>query len=157
MPDTMAVIRQAFKDIGDDELDMLCRVAALRTYPVGQVLCHEGELEHVFYIVADGQVAITHRLSANEERLITLRNAGGFFGEMALIEHKPRSASARTVAETTVLEISEEAFNTLLTQSPAMALSMIRSITANLRAADQGAISDLSRKNVELARAYEEL
>jgi len=157
MPDTLAVIRQAFKDISDDELDMLCRVAALRTYAAGQVLCHEGELEHVFYIVADGQVAITHRLSASEERLIAQRGAGAFFGEMALIEHKPRTASVRAVAETTVLEISEDAFNTLLTQSPAMALSMIRSITANLRTADQAAISDLARKNVELARAYEDL
>ena len=157
MPDTMAVIRQAFKDISDAELEKLCQVAALRTYPAGQVLCHEGELEHIFYIVAEGQVAITHRLSDSEERLITLRVAGGYFGEMALIEHKPRSASVRTITETTVLEISEEAFNTLLVQSPAMALSMIRAITANLRAADQGAITDLSHKNVELARAYEEL
>jgi sigma-B regulation protein RsbU (phosphoserine phosphatase) len=157
MPDTMAVIRQAFKDISDDELEMLCRVAALRTYPVDQLLCHEGEIEHTFYIIADGQVAITHRLSASEERLITLLSPGGFFGEMALIERKPRSASVRTVAETTVLEISEDAFNDLLTQSPAMALSMIRYITANLRAADHAAIIDLAQKNSELARAYEEL
>jgi sigma-B regulation protein RsbU (phosphoserine phosphatase) len=157
MPDTTAVIRQAFKNISDDELEMLCRLAALRTYPAEYVLCHEGEIEHTFYIVADGQVAITHRLSANEERLITLLSPGGFFGEMALIERKPRSASVRTVAATTVLEISEEVFNDLLVQSPSMALSMIRYITANLRAADHAAIIDLSRKNVELARAYDEL
>lgn len=153
----MAVLRQAFKEISDAELEMLCRVAALRTYPADHLLCREGEIEHTFYIVADGQVAITHRLSANEERLITLLSPGGFFGEMALIERKPRSASVRTVAETTVLEISEDMFNDLLAQSPAMALSMIRYITANLRAADHAAIIDLSQKNSELARAYEEL
>jgi sigma-B regulation protein RsbU (phosphoserine phosphatase) len=157
MPDTMAVLRQAFKDISSAELETLCRVAALCSYPAEHLLCHEGEIEHTFYIVADGSVAITHRLSANEERLITLLQPGGFFGEMALIEHKPRSASARTVAETTVLEISEEVFNDLLRQSPTMALSMIRTITANLRASDRAAIIDLSHKNVELAKAYDEL
>jgi phosphoserine phosphatase RsbU/P len=157
MPDTVAVIRQAFKEISDSELDMLCRVAELRRYPADHLLCREGELEHTFYIVADGQVAITHRLSEKEERLITLLSPGEFFGEMALIEHKPRSASVRTVADTTVLEISEEVFNSLLHQSPSVALSMIRYITANLRAADHAAIIDLAQKNVELAKAYDEL
>ena len=157
MPDTMAVIRQAFKEISDAELETLCRVAALRTYPIDTLLCREGEIEHTFYIVADGQVAITHHLSAKEERLIALLSPGDFFGEMALIEHKPRSASVRTVTIATVLEISEEVFNSLLRQSPAMALSMIRYITANLRAADQAAIMDLAQKNTELAKAYEEL
>jgi sigma-B regulation protein RsbU (phosphoserine phosphatase) len=157
MPDTMAVIRQAFKEMSDAELETLCRVAALRAYPAGYVLCHEGEIEHTFYIVAEGQVAVTHRLSAKEERLITLVSPGGFFGEMALIEHKPRSASVRAQADTSVLEVSEDAFNNLLGQSPAMALSLIRYITANLRAADHAAIIDLSQKNTELARAYEEL
>src|SRR5258708_34431717 len=117
MPDTMAVIRLAFNDISDAELEMLCRVAALRTYPAEQVLCHEGELEHTFYIVAAGQVAISHRLSPNEERLITLLSPGGFFGEMALLEHKPRSAPARAGSETTVREVSEAGCNSLMAAS----------------------------------------
>ena len=150
-------IRQAFKGISDAELEALCSVAQLRTYPEGQVLVREGETEHVFYIVAAGQVAITHRLGPSQERLIAVRRPGEYFGEMALIENKPRSASATAVAETTVLEITEEVFNEFLAKSPGMALSMIRHITANLRTADQAAIKDLSQKNAELAKAYDEL
>jgi serine phosphatase RsbU (regulator of sigma subunit) len=157
LSDTAALIRRAFRDLTPAELEALCRVAELKTYSENQVLCHEGEIEHVFYIVADGQVAISHRLSPTEDRLITLRHPGEFFGEMALIEHKPRAATARTLAPTTVLEISEEVFNNLLHDSPNMALTMIRSITANLRTADQATIVDLSHKNVELAKAYDEL
>ncbi len=150
-------IRQAFKDISEDELAALCSVAAPRTYPQGQVLVHEGEIEHVFYIVASGQVAITHRLGPAQERLIAVRHPGEYFGEMALIENKPRSASATTLTEASVLEITEEVFNDFLSKSPGMALSMIRHITANLRTADQAAIKDLSLKNAELAKAYDEL
>jgi len=157
MLDTANVIRQAFKGISTDELDALCKVAQVRTYPGGQLLIREGEIEHVFYIVADGQVAITQRLEPEGERLLALRKAGEFFGEMALIESKPRSATARTVSDTTVLEISEEIFNDFLRGSPTMALGMIRRITANLRAADKAAIAELSQKNIELAQAYEEL
>jgi len=157
MVDAAAVIREAFKDISSEELDALCQVAHVRTYPGGHVLIREGETEHVFYIVADGQVAITQKLAPVGERLLALRQPGEFFGEMALIESKPRSASARTVADTTVLEISEETFNDFLRGSPNMALGMIRRITANLRAADKAAIAELSQKNIELERAYRDL
>ncbi len=150
-------IRQAFKDISDAELDALCSVAQVRTYPAGQVLVREGEVEHVFYIVADGQVAITHQLGPTQQRLIAVRNPGEYFGEMALIENKPRSASATTLTEASVLEITEDVFNDFLAKSPGMALSMIRHITANLRNADQAAIKDLAQKNAELAEAYEDL
>ena len=157
MLDTRTVIRLAFHDVSNAEIEALCQVAQLRRYEPDQVLCHEGEIEHTFYIVADGQVAITHRLSDNEQRLITLLHPGQFFGEMALIEQKPRAASVRTTAHTTVLEISEDVFNNLLRDSPSIALTMIRQITANLRKSDQAAIGDLSQKNRELAKAYDEL
>jgi sigma-B regulation protein RsbU (phosphoserine phosphatase) len=157
LPDIRAYIRRAFNDVSEAEIEALCQVAELRRYPPDHTLCHEGELEHVFYILGDGQVAITHRLADDEERLISLLHPGQFFGEMALIEQKPRTASVRTTADTTVLEISEEVFNQFLRDSPAMALSMIRHITANLRSSDQAAIIDLSQKNRELAKAYDEL
>jgi sigma-B regulation protein RsbU (phosphoserine phosphatase) len=157
MVDTAEVIRQAFKDIEDAELRALCQVAETREYPVGTVLCHEGEIEHVFYIVVDGEVSITHRLGPGQQRLIGVRRSGDFFGEMALIEHKPRAATVTTLAPTTVVELSEEVFNDWLARSPRLALSLIRRITANLRATDKSVIADLSEKNAELARAYEDL
>jgi serine phosphatase RsbU (regulator of sigma subunit) len=157
MPDVANVIRSAFGDISAEEVEALCQVAAVHRYPAGTVLCREGETEHVFYIVADGQVAISQRLAPAGERLLALRQPGEFFGEMALIENKPRTATARTVADSTMVEITEDTFNDFLRSSPNMALRMIRHVTANLRTADQAAIAELSQKNVELAAAYEDL
>jgi phosphoserine phosphatase RsbU/P len=157
MSDPATIIRQAFGNISAEELAALCRVAHVAEYPPGHVLCQEGELEHVFYIVADGQVAITQRIGHAGERLLALRQPGEYFGEMALIENKPRTATVRTVGDATLLEITEDDFNQFLHTSPNMALSMIRSITANLRRADQAAIGELVQKNIELAKAYDEL
>jgi serine phosphatase RsbU (regulator of sigma subunit) len=157
MPTPADTIRIAFKDIGDAELEALCTVAEPRTYPKGHRLVREGEIEHVFYIVAEGEVAITHKLEDGLERLIAVRRPGEYFGEMALIEHKPRTASVTTLTEASVLEIHEDVFNDFLSRSPGMALGMIRHVTANLRTADQAAIHDLSQKNAELAQAYHDL
>jgi serine phosphatase RsbU (regulator of sigma subunit) len=55
------------------------------------------------------------------------------------------------------VEITEDTFNDFLRNSPAVALRLIRHITANLRTADQAAIAELSQKNTELAEAYEDL
>jgi serine phosphatase RsbU (regulator of sigma subunit) len=157
MPDCAAIIQYAFKGVTDEEVEAMCRVAELRTYPAGYVLCREGAIEHIFYIVVEGQVAITKLLGADEQRVLALRGAGEFFGEMALVEHQPRSATITTLVETSVLEISEEAFNDFLEHSPSVALSLIRRLTANTRATNEATIADLTRKNVELAKAYEEL
>ena len=157
MSDPASIIRYAFKGVTDEEVEALCRVTEMKTYPAGHTLCYEGALEHIFYIVAEGQVAITKQLGLTEQRILAMRGAGEFFGEMALIERQPRSATITTLVETTVLEISEEVFNQFLEHSPSMALSMIRRLTANTRATNEATISDLTRKNEELRKAYDDL
>jgi serine phosphatase RsbU (regulator of sigma subunit) len=151
------IIQRIFAGLAPDHLRELSQAADLRNYAPGVVLCHEGELEHTFYIIVDGQVKVTRRMDSGEDRQLANLGSGSFFGEMALIENKPRSGTCTTVEPTSVLEISEELFDSLLERSPSVALAMVRRISANLRASDQAAIADLSQKNVELAKAYAEL
>src|SRR3972149_2641836 len=126
MPAAAAIVRRAFPGVSDQAVEALCAVASMRTYPPGHTLCHEGEIEHIFYIVAEGQVAITQKLGDDEQRVLAIRHPGEFFGEMALIEHKPRTA-------------------------------IIQRFVSNVRAAGQNTIADLTRKNEELRKAYEDL
>jgi serine phosphatase RsbU (regulator of sigma subunit) len=156
MAEPATILKKAFAGISDQELDALCRVVTPRSYPPAYRLCVEGAVEHTFYVVAEGQVAITQSLGS-EKRVLALREPGEFFGEMALIDNKPRTASVTTLVETTVLEVSEEAFNEFLTHSPNIALALIRRLSANSRASNEATIADLTRKNQELAKAYEDL
>lgn len=157
MTDKAELIRKVFEGLADSEVAEVSAAAVENTYPVGTVLCREGNIENTFYIVADGLVAVTLRLQDGGTRQLSQRGAGQFFGEMALIESKPRAATVVTTAETSVLEISERDFNGLLMKNPKVAMALLRGITANLRASDQASIADLSRKNVELAKAYADL
>ncbi len=157
MADANAIVRRAFPGVSDDEVNALCQVADIKTYPPGTTLVNEGQVEHTFYIVAEGQVAITKRLGDNEAQVLAMRHAGEFFGEMALIEHKPRTASITSLVETTVLEISEDDFQRLLGANPNMAMAMIQRFVANVRAVNDASVNDLTRKNDELRKAYEDL
>lgn len=157
MPDPAVIIKQAFRGINQEEVEALCNAVQMLTYPASHTLCHEGEIEHVFYILAEGQVAITQKVGDTDERTIAVLNPGDFFGEMGLIESKPRAASITTLVPSTVLEITEDVFNEFLGHSTNVAMAMIRRITSNLRSSDQASIADLSRKNTELKKAYEDL
>jgi len=151
------IVRQAFPGIKDDDVAAFMNAAAVHTYPPDHVLCREGELEHTFYIMVDGQAEITQKLGDGSKRVISTRQPGEFFGEMAVIERLPRTATVSTLAKSTVLEVSEDAFQELLSQSPSLALAMIRRFISNVRASGRATITDLTKKNEELRKAYDDL
>src|SRR4026208_2028776 len=125
--DKVSLLRLAFKGLEENELQEMAKLTEIRTYPAEYVLCHEGAYEEVFYIVADGQVAITKKLIEGEdERLLRLGGKGDMVGEMALIQNAPRAATVRTVTECTVLEMEKSDFETILSRSPRMAIDIIR-------------------------------
>jgi serine phosphatase RsbU (regulator of sigma subunit) len=156
-PDIAVIVRQAFPGVTEADVQALTAAAVVQDYPADHVLCHEGEIEHIFYIIADGQAEISQKLGTGEKRVLTTRNPGEFFGEMALIEKKPRTATVATLTRATVLEISEDEFQSLLSASPQLAMAMIRRFVSNVRASGQATIADLTHKNEELRRAYEDL
>jgi serine phosphatase RsbU (regulator of sigma subunit) len=156
-PDYTTILRQAFPGVTEDDVAALMEAAVAQTYPPEHVLCHEGEIEHVFYILAEGQAEISQKLGDGSQRHITMRQPGEFFGEMALIEKKPRAATVTTRSKVWVLEVSEDVFQELLTARPTLALAMVRRFVANVRASDRTAITDLTKKNAELRQAYEDL
>ena len=67
--------------------------------------------------------------------------AGAFFGEMALLDHAPRSASVRTLEPATLAALSRRDFMSLLQASPDLALSLIQELTRRLRDTDDQATS----------------
>jgi len=146
--DKVSLLRLAFTGLSDDELQEMATVTHLSAYPPDHVLCHEGAYEDLFYILADGNAVTTKHISEEEgERVLRMAGKGDFFGEMALIQNAPRSATVRTTTDCTVLEMGKKDFETMLSRSPRMAISIIRSTLDRMRANDQMAIQDLQRTN----------
>jgi phosphoserine phosphatase RsbU/P len=154
---TTFVLKKLFKRLSPADIDTLRQVATPQHYPAGAVLCRQGEVEKVFYVLRHGTVKVTQRLSDTEEIPIALRNSGEFFGEMALVDDSPRSASVSAVTAVDVLEIDETTFKHVLQASPELAMLLLNNALTSLRNNMQRQLSDLQQKNAELRRAYAEL
>ncbi len=154
---TTAIIRQALVGLDEETLQLLRRVAKRMEYPPNTTLCHQGEVEHVFYVVVKGNVAVIRVLEDGEERILNMVGKNGYFGEMGLIDDSPRAANCVTISPTTVLEVTEEAFDEFVKNSPPLANLLLQRILSNARNLDRIYIEDLQNKNEALEKAYTDL
>jgi len=146
--DKVALLRLAFKGLEDAELEEMADLTEIRTYLADHVLCHEGAYEDVFYIIADGNVAISKKMGDGEEdRILRVSGRGDMVGEMAMIQNVPRAATVRATTECTVLEMEKRDFETILSRSPRMAMDIIRITLDRIRSNDQMMIADLQKTN----------
>lgn len=151
------IIPRAFPGITPSEVEELIANCRINTYPAGTVLCHENQVERVFYMILEGEAEVSKAVSASESRLLKTLDVGDFFGEMALIHNAPRAATVAARSRLVVLELDQSGFNQVLQHSSSIALAMVREISNRLRQNDEMAIEDLRMRAGELADAYQKL
>ncbi len=100
--------------------------------PAGTVLFHEGDKGEEMFIIQSGKVKISKRIRGVEKTLATL-DKGEFFGEMAILNDKPRSASAETIEECDMLVIDRKTFDTLIRGNVEIAVRFIKRLADRLR------------------------
>ncbi len=102
------------------------------TLPPQAKIFSEGETGDAMYLVESGRVRV---FEGKPGHTTTLKEfgLGEFFGEMALVDDKPRSASAETLEETTLLVITKESFDSMVLQNPSMALILIQALSERIR------------------------
>ena len=103
-----------------------------RSYKAGEVIFREGDPATELFIIKEGRVDI---LSGN--KLLDSIDGNGIFGEMALIDAAPRSASAIAASDVTVVPISEKQFLFLVSQTPFFALNLLKVLARRLRATNK--------------------
>lgn len=121
------------KDLADqrEELDRRFGVS----FAEGEVIFEQGELGRVMYIVREGKVSIS-RTILGVEKVLAVLGPGEFFGEMALLNNRPRSATARAQTEVKLLALGSKAFELLVKGNWGIALKLIHSLAARLQEAD---------------------
>src|SRR5438874_6020445 len=155
-----SLIRQVplFASLPSAELEYL--VAALPAHHIahGTVLFKEGERGDCLYIVLTGQVEIVKAIGTDDERLVGVRVAGEFVGEMSLLNPDGlRTASVRAQTEIDALELCRADFHALLRRYPLLGYDMAQVLSRRLETSHNAAIHDLHEKNRRLTLAYEEL
>lgn len=101
-------------------------------YKAGDTIFREGDEGHVMYVVIEGAV----RISVTGRSLEKV-GPGGVFGEMALIDAAPRSATAFAVTDCRLVAISRDRFTALIRQNPQFALEIMRVMATRLRSMDR--------------------
>ncbi|QQR72674.1 MAG: cyclic nucleotide-binding domain-containing protein [Holophagales bacterium] len=105
-------------------------------YAAGASIFEAGELGTEMYIVHEGRVEILAKVQGTEKQLAVLEK-GDFFGEMALLEDQPRTASARALTDVQLLQINGSTFDQMLRSNPEIAVRMMRKLSRRLRETDR--------------------
>ena len=98
------------------------------SFAAGEVIFSEGDSGDTMYALLDGEVEIVRG-----GRVLETIPQGGVFGEMALLERQPRSASAVAKTAARLAAISDKRFTSLVSQNPPFALTMMRLLSDRLR------------------------
>jgi CRP-like cAMP-binding protein len=115
-------------------IDALERFA--RDFPAGAVLFEEGQPGDYMYVVQSGEIEIRRQVGESE-RVLAVLPAGEFFGEMAILNGRPRSATAVVRTAGRLLVIEGRTFEAMLRARPEIALRIIKSLATRLESANQ--------------------
>ena len=120
------------------EMKLLATFSTEERFREGSLIFREGEQGDKLYIVLDGRVRISKFIPGVGEEALTVLDRGDFFGEMALIDEKPRSADAKSHdGDATVLSIDRATLNEILSMDPHASLQFLnllcRMISRRLR------------------------
>lgn len=103
-----------FEGLDEEDLQRIADVSTTQVLEAEELLFEEGEEGDAFYVVLRGGVAMLKRAAGGAQEKLAIARAGDTFGEMALLNQAPRSASAKAVEKSHLLAVSREAFEDLL-------------------------------------------
>jgi len=122
-----------FRNLSPIEQEALRGIAQVRSYPPGAQIFKEGDSGDGIYVVKDGEVEISVAMNENIRRTFAKIGPGEIFGEMAVLEFKPRSATATAAVQTEAYFIPRNELLGMLGHSPELSLELLREISQRLR------------------------
>ncbi len=137
-----------FAGLPPADLSTIAGLAVSRALEKGEYLFREGEAARGFYLVQRGAINVHRVTAAGKEQVIHIFRAGDSFAEAALASSAGYPADARALESTQVLLVQKTGILALLKRQPELALRMLGSMSAHLRAL-VGQLEDLTLKDVE--------
>lgn len=122
-----------FSEVETADLEQLGRVMKTRTYPAGAVLFRKDDPGDAMFLVRSGRIRIFITDAQGNEITFRYYGPGQLVGEFALIDEKPRSASADAAEALEVLVLEREDFLTFLRQRPMLGVAMMRTLAERVR------------------------
>ncbi len=119
-----------------------------RLYSDGEIIFREGEKGDVMYVIQSGKVRISKNYSSGDITMVTLQS-GDIFGEMALFDRLPRSASATAEGDTRVLSIDKKKLFSTIWKDPTVVLKVIETMSGTIRRLSKD-FAELKKKKLNI-------
>ena len=127
---------ELFSELDPEELAKVAGVTQLRTVAKDTSVFHAGDPADAVFVVATGKVKIVVTSSDGREFILTVLGAGQVFGEMALIESAPRSATVTAITTVDLVVINRAEFQHLLNTCPGISRKLLEILSRRLRRAN---------------------
>src|SRR5450432_1024936 len=136
-----------FQGLSEEDLGALSSTLVERNFAAGQAIMAQGDTGSEMYIVATGHVNIF--LPGESSRRVSLKDIarGEYFGELALFDDKPRSASALATTDAVLLALTRETLTSYLGDRPRAAMAILHTMAERLRETN-AMLSERAAKNV---------
>ena len=123
-----------FSSLEKSDLDVLFGHGVTRVFPRGAVVVTEGDHSDSLYLILEGRVKVFLTDDKGREVILRTQDPGEYFGEIALMDGGPRSASVMTLDPAKFCIISRTGFEECMRQNPAIAIALIRHLSQRVRA-----------------------
>jgi len=117
-----------FKDLSETELKRLEPLFDEKRIVEGKTVFIENMPGERLYLIEEGAVKISKMLAEGDEKILVVLGPEDFFGEMAILEGAPRSATARVVEDARLLSLQRKDFEVLCDENPRLGLKIMRNI-----------------------------
>ncbi len=124
-----------FSECSRPELRVIAKASEPLHVAAGTTVCDEGDVGQTFYFIVSGTAAVIRG-----GRKVAELGPGGYFGELALLDRLPRSATIKAVTDMELIAIGQRDFNKLLRESPALTRKLLVATASRLRSADAKAL-----------------
>jgi hypothetical protein len=122
-----------FTDLTVRELAALAKASTTTQAREGEIIIREGEAGRVLFVLLSGRAEVIKGWGKPDEMVLDWIEANGFFGEMALIDGLPRSATIRTISAASLLVLRGEDLNLLIRDYPAIPIRLCKVLSQRIR------------------------
>ena len=136
-----------FENVSDAAFAALVPRLAERRYAEGEVIVEDDAEGSELFLIAEGRVRIVKRTGSGEENLLALLHEGDFFGELELVDGRPRSARVVAMERCVVYALRKDDFDHLLHTSHPFAIRLMQVISLRLRSSNTHFINELERSS----------
>jgi len=122
-----------FSELSSRDIDTISSYGQLHTYPRNCILIQKGDESDCLYIVHEGRVKVYVSDEYGAEIILRYQGPGEYFGELALIDEEPRSASVATTEQSRLIYVSRPRFEDCLRDNPEIAVKLVRTMSRRIR------------------------